>query len=288
MNIYIVKPDLHITDCDDTPTNSTLLSKKTDYLQSKNNCDKFLKTLVQTNPASPDTNSNSSSNTNTDTKTDTNQVSSSINIIQTSSQSSNDNNNTNDKNICSVNPDIASIPRWCIANTDKLDFTNNTDIDSQSMASSISGSYSTCNDEIKPPPTKHFQLQSFSLDSNSYKDSDQIPNNENTLLSYLKIPNGVCLQTHGKWLTLKYLQILSDISLLRYKYLKSYSKLNKIIKKYFSKAVITESDEENGFKEFDIENESFKKLEHTLNLLIAIKKAFENKFQKQINSCMKK
>lgn len=192
MDIYIVKPNLEISNCENSPSNSTLLSKKSDYISLLQKCNR----------------------------------------------------------LCQINGGFEKIPKWC------------------QIKSSCHDKNSKCHNVDELP------LQSIVLDPQDYK---KLEPKSDYSLSKLNIPNNISL-VDGKWLALKYLQLDSDIALLRYKYLKSYAKITKLLKKYFSKPEISESEESEGLKQIDNEMSKFKALENILSMLLSLKVNFQNRF----------
>lgn len=194
MELYIVKPNLEISDCENCPSEQTLISKKTDYLNLQKQCKELY-------------------NLNINNK---------------------DNNNNNNKD---------NIPIWCIPSKNENPY--------------------------------KLKIQSFNLLPQDYTKSDNSSNKN--ILDKLSIPK-LLTNFDGKWLALKFLQLNSDISLLQYKYLKSYTKITKLVKKFFSKPQISESDETEGFKQINNEMSKFKVYENLLSLLLELRKQFEKKY----------
>lgn len=100
---------------------------------------------------------------------------------------------------------------------------------------------------------------------------------DSTLLAKLNLPTKIP-SADGKWLALKLLQLKADIALVRYKYLKSYTKINKLVMKYFSKPDISETQEAKGYHAIDHEMTKFKHLENVLTLLTTMQDHFYQRF----------
>lgn len=211
MQLFIVQPNLKISDCDNCPSDSTLITKKHCYLKNLSNCKKIVHSLSSDEPE----------------------------------------------------------PSWCMAEKGP-----------ESCPSPTSPIIPTCPDSAEWPLC--LPLQSINLTPSDFQNLDLNPDSKgekeitsDILFKRLNIPKNLS-QDEYKWLAVKYLQLISDISLLDYKYLKSFVKINKIIKKYFSKTEVSKNDEEIGFKCFNHEKKKFKKIEHFLILLLDLKKKFNS------------
>jgi hypothetical protein len=227
MDLYIVKPNLEISKCDNCPTSKALLSKKSDYLSLLKKCNK-LSELNGGNSHIPSW---------CHSPTIDNTLNSGLTLSHFSLPnlpSDDDNKDNNNKN-----------------NNDSEDEDDNDN-----------------DNELNLP------LQSIKLVPTDYTKS---PSPDSVSLSKLEIPLNIT-SIDGKWLALKYLQLTSDIALLRYKYLKSYTKINNLVKKYFSKPQVSEDEESSGCKLIDQEMSKFKKFENILTLLLDLKKKFKERF----------
>lgn len=121
----------------------------------------------------------------------------------------------------------------------------------------------------------NFPLQSLKLSPEDCYRETRIT--DSLLLTKLNLPSEIS-STDNKWIALKYLQLSTDVALLQYKYLKSYTKINKLVKKYFSKPDISESQEAKGFKCISYEMNKFKSLENVLTLLLRLQEQFQTRF----------
>ena len=206
MDFYIVKPNLQIADCEDCPSDSTLLSKKSAYLSLQKQCRK----------------------------------------------------------LSQMNGGDAEVPPWCRCKTPGH----------RSPSPSSEGG----DGEDADPAIPSLPLQSITLAPQDYSKLEPRP--DSLSLARLHLPNNIS-SLDGKWLALKYLQLNSDVALVRYKYLKSYAKIIRLLKKYFSKPQVSEyedySDSE-GFKQINDEMAKFKTFENILTLLVELKKKFHQRF----------
>lgn len=200
MDVYFVKPNLEISNCDNCPNNNTLVCKKAYYLSLLKKCTK----------------------------------------------------------LSELNGGDSQIPNWCNGkfHDEKEDTEDEDTEDSENILT--------------------LPIQSFKLTIDDYTnplDKDNIP----PLLYKLQIPSKLT-PNDGKWLALKYLQLTSDIALVRYKYTKCYTKINKMISKYFSKPDLSLAEEKKGTKLVDKKLKRFRNLENLLNMLLELKNQFEKTF----------
>lgn len=226
MNVYIVQPNLEITNCENCPSEETLLSKKADYLANLNKCEK----LEQLNG-------------------------------------------------------MEHVPSWCVSSSRSEVSSDSDDVQGHTHSNKhkhkrnhLHNHNHNHNHNHKPASDTDldFQLQSFHPETGDYSKLDN--DAADAPLSKLGIPPKVESQD-GKWLALKYLQLNTDISLLQYKYLKCYVKINKIVQKWFSKPQITENDEQTGYKLINHEMDKFHKLENLLKLLLNLRLKFQAKYK---------
>ncbi|TID13524.1 hypothetical protein CANINC_004882 [Pichia inconspicua] len=120
-----------------------------------------------------------------------------------------------------------------------------------------------------------FPLQSVKLTPEDCYRKNKIT--DTIFFTRLNLPTNIS-SADRKWLALKYLQLSADVALLQYKYLKSYTKINKLVKKYFSKPQISESEEANGFRCISYEMDKFKSLENVLTFLTHLQDKFQTHF----------
>lgn len=215
MDVYFVKPNLEISNCENCPNQTTLVSKKAHYLS-------LLKKCTQ---------------------------------------------------LSELNGGDSQIPNWCNHISTKEDDDTDDEIDEEVDDNDKNNDNNNENDdeEILVLP-----IQSFNPTVTDYTkpiDKENAP----SVLYKLQIPTKPT-PMDGKWLALKYLQITSDIALVRYKYLKSYTKVNKLVCKYFSKPDLSLAEEQKGTQVVDTEMKRFRELENLLNLLLELKKQFEGTF----------
>lgn len=196
MDLYIVKPNLEIADCENCPSDSTLLAKKSAYLSLLKQCNK----------------------------------------------------------LSQMNGGEAQTPSWCRCHTNTA----------PGKTGSKEDKAAAC-----------LSLQSITLTPQDYKKLE--PRRESLSLARLDLPNNISA-IDGKWLALKYLQLNSDVALMRYKYMKSYAKITKLLKKYFSKPQVSESEESEGLTQINDEMSKFRTFENILTLLLELKKQFHARF----------
>ena len=84
-------------------------------------------------------------------------------------------------------------------------------------------------------------------------------------------------------LTLKYIYILTDLSYLKYKYLKSHIKINNLIKSNFTNKVVSEKEELDAINRISLETEKFHGLEFIIMRLVHLQKVFQSHFQPLID-----
>lgn len=217
MDFYIVKPNLQIADCEDCPSDSTLLSKKSAYLSLQKQCRK----------------------------------------------------------LSQMNGGDAAVPAWCRCKSPG-------EPRSPSPADNDKGGRDAGGGQGQGQghgnPVASLPLQSITLAPQDYSKLEPRP--DALSLARLDLPNNIS-SLDGKWLALKYLQLNSDVALVRYKYLKSYAKITRLLKKYFSKPQVSEyedySDSE-GFRQINDEMAKFKAFENVLTLLVELKKQFHQRF----------
>lgn len=233
MDLYIVKPNLEILNCENSPTEETLISKKSNYLQLQKKC----------------------------------------------------------KHLAELNGGENISPPWCKGNDGGVVIggegspsSTGTGKAQDKIEASGSGESNDSNESDTNhghTHTRHHNrsvvlpLQSVALAPEDY--TKLHPDTDSISLSKLNIPTHLSL-VDGKWLALKYMQLSSDVALLRYKYMKSYAKINRLVQKYFSKPQVSQDDETKGFKEINEEMGKFKIYENILSILVKLKKQFKEKF----------
>lgn len=254
MNLYIVKPNLQVANLsaeDSCPSETTLLSKKYTYMALLHKCKKLLE----------------------------------------------------------MNGGAKAAPRWCEnlhmpeESNDKCPSHNRKHSHSHSHSHTNEHCTATDNSEdaireqILQLPLQSITLTDEDLKgSSNYTTNTTAGSNINTAsssstshdpLERLGIPIGITpSERDGKWLAFKYMQILSDIALVRYKYLKSNAKVNTLAQKYLcsSRTDIEPNAEddaamEEGLVVVSAESNKCSKLEHVLCTLLDVCTAFEKHFR---------
>ncbi|QOU23048.1 hypothetical protein BRETT_003239 [Brettanomyces bruxellensis] len=213
----------------------------------------------------------------------------------------------------SENPSVKEIPDWCFTRDTERNISEvikrNTSSNTQSH-SNIKSNH--INDVDQKPVKQKLQLdnkgkcefamnrekleeintvEDLPIETIRLNDEDQLPfkknkgdkNSDGSLIIYMlqrinlpkKAKEG---QNYRVFLVVKYLEISTDVLLVEYKYIQVYSRMNEIIRKYFSKPELTPEMEEEGFKQVNKEMDFFKKLENILVRLRRLKAEFKDTY----------
>ncbi|KAH3661539.1 hypothetical protein OGAPHI_006387 [Ogataea philodendri] len=223
VQLFVVHPDLQVSDCNDCPSQNSLDKKKGEYIKNL----KYYKRLTAK---------------------------------------------------LSHNADVAQVPNYCL--------TRNTEQNVNDIIHSAE-KMDDGSDDDKPTlddvhELSHLPLSSMQISEDDFTKQGTTRVDSMSLEEKLELPANLDSRSMDEdtnnFLALKYLQIITDLSLVEYKYLQSYSKINESIKKYFSMPELTSDLEEEGCTVVSNEMEFFKKLELLLKRSRELKSQFEEKY----------
>jgi hypothetical protein len=264
MNLYIVKPNLQVANLsaeDSCPSETTLLSKKYTYLALLHKCKKLLE-LNGGAKAAPRWCDNLHMPEESKEKEKDNDKCPSHNRKHSHSHShshTNEHCTAADNSEDAIREQILQLPLQSITLTEE-DLKGSSNYTTSTTAGS---SINTASSSSTSTSTSHDPLER------------------------LGIPIGITpSERDGKWLAFKYMQILSDIALVRYKYLKSNAKVNTLAQKYLCSSrtdIEPNADDdaamEEGLAVVSAESNKCSALEHVLCTLLDVCTAFEKHFR---------
>lgn len=304
VQLFVVHPNLELSNCDSIPTDKTIKSKKLNYLSNLNEYNKIIKNLFNDSSISTipnwcltkDTNENLKkiykSHTASSDKSDlsTADKCSEVSISQLTDYLNNHNIIENSDSLVSSYSDHLHRAK-----------SHKNDVGGEGKKTSMTTDekdedLNFINEKIDEP-VDEIKLKTIS----SKELQEKIPSKD-LLLSKLHLPDfkilnnciktandpNKCIDSGSKeddesksiihFLRVKYFQILIDLSLIEFKYLLKYSEINKTIKKYFSSSELTTEMEEEGFNKVNLQMNDFKILERMLINLRDLKLVFEEKY----------
>ncbi|OWB70637.1 hypothetical protein B5S31_g316 [[Candida] boidinii] len=305
VQLYVVHPNLELSNCDSIPTDKTIKSKKLNYLSNLNEYNKLIKNLFNDSSISTIPNWCLTKDTNENLKK----------IYKSHTKSNHSDSNTTDK------PSEVTISQLTdylnnhniIENSDSLVSSYNNDLnrtksnkkEAEDKVQEISKPKDEKDEDLKFINEKIDEpIDEIKLKTISVKELQEKISSKDLLISKLKLPdfkilnNSInaannpnhCIDNNNKekeedesksiihFLRVKYFQILIDLSLIEFKYLLKYSEINKTIKHYFSSSELTTEMEEEGFNKVNLQMNDFKILERILINLRDLKLIFEEKY----------
>lgn len=258
MQLFVLHPNLEISSCDGGPNEQTIENKKLAYLSSLERYSDMIHKL-------------------------------------------------------SKNPSVSEIPNWCFTRETE---SNISELLKRNMTPALesliignddtnpSGYKKNCNElEAEKNGREHKggmcqkkleeidRVEDLPIEVIKLTDNDKLPfkkskgdkHPDGSLVTYMlqriKLPTEKHNSSNCRaFLMVKYLGISTDILLVEYKYVQIYSRMNSIIKKYFSKPELTAEMEEEGFEKVNKQMDFFKKLENVLVRLRRLKAEFEDAY----------
>ncbi|QPG73318.1 hypothetical protein FOA43_000628 [Brettanomyces nanus] len=252
MQIFMVHPNLEVSDCDSAPSAATINDKKQTYLHNLRRFRKLIHRL-------------------------------------------------------SHDDSVKTIPDWCLTRDTENNVTeiirrNSGESTFDTQQHAFTDPESDSSDGIdnhgkSPSMCSAKKLESINtvedlpIETVQITDEDQLPFKEAKgdrypdgsrvyyLLDRMNLPKVTTMTPDFKnFLALKYFQLTTDLSLVEFKYIEIYSKINKIIKEYFSKPELTPEIEDEGFSKVNVQMDLFRKLENVLVRLRRLRLEFEDRF----------
>ncbi|VEU20924.1 DEKNAAC101889 [Brettanomyces naardenensis] len=259
MQLFVVHPNLEVSDCDSSPTAETINVKKQSYLH---NLKKYRK-LIQRLSSDPSVKEIPDWCLTRDTESNISEV-----LLNNSAAF------TFDSEEQQQTEEATSVT------SDEADDAHEESQHRRSSSACFAQRLEAIN-RVEDLPIETIQITSENQLPFKETNGDRKPDGSRVyyLLPQLNLPENAPLTPRYKdFLALKYFQLTTDLSLVEFKYIQIYSKINKIIKKYFSTPELTPEIEDEGFSKVNIEMELFRKLENVLVRLRRLKTEFEDKF----------
>ncbi|KAG7909068.1 hypothetical protein KL906_002562 [Ogataea polymorpha] len=223
VQLFVVHPDLQVSNCDDCPSKESLGKKKDAYVNSYRLYNKLIRQL------------------------------------------------------CS-NPEVTELPNWCLTKNAEHNVRR---ILEHARDEDVSVDPETINELDAIDNMDDLKLSSFKVNDADFSSQSSLKEKTLSLIQRLDLPDDLdkdlTNQKTNSFLAFKYLQIVMDLSLIEYKYLQIYSRINTAIKKYFSSPELTLDMEEEGCRIVSTQMDFFKKLEVLLKELSSVKAEFEKK-----------
>ncbi|KAG7807862.1 hypothetical protein KL921_004157 [Ogataea angusta] len=223
VQLFVVHPDLQVSNCDDCPSEESLGKKKDAYLNSYKLYNKLIRQL-------------------------------------------------------SSNPEITELQNWCLTKNAEQNVRR---ILEHARDEDVSVDPETINELDAIDNMDDLKLSSFKVSDADFSKQASLKERAMSLIQRLDLPDNLDKDLTDRktnnFLAFKYLQIVMDLSLIEYKYLQVYSKINTAIKKYFSSPELTLDMEEEGCRIVSTQMDFFRKLEVLLKNLSSVKAEFEKK-----------